>query len=390
MDMTDKSLDNLEKVIRKASEEFTLKPGSRVLWRIRFRLGVSDFFSVKPRKFNIVYALLVVSGLIAGYMLLPGSNENIAAGRTGTADESITPEEEGNSQEVRIERRSDERISETGPERNIIPSARFESDFTAGCAPLKVQFFNKSVASDQVSWDFGNGDKSELSNPVYTFTEPGEYKVTLSASSANNIYDTYYQTIKVLSPPKADFSINIEQSVIGRREVSFVNHSEGGEKYIWDFGDADKDTGFELSHTYSDFGTYNVSLIAIADNGCMDTITHENRFIEKNYELYFPVSFKPNPTNKGSNGFYERAGQESSVFYPSNHGAQEYELRIYAPNGIEIFKTTNIKQGWNGYIRGIIAPGGIYSYRAAGLYPNGKPFSVQGKVKVTVDDYYQN
>jgi PKD repeat protein len=388
--MTDKSSDNLEKTFRKAFEGYSTEPSSKVLRKIRFQLGVSDFFSVKPRKFNIVYATLIVGGL-TGIIFLSERGKHDVSAKEGLSD-VVQANEEDN---ILIEDNQGkmQTISENKTEIDAelsMPVAKFESDFIEGCVPLKVHFFNKSSSSANVNWDFGNGEKSVVSNPVYTFLEPGIYSVKLTASNKNGDTDTYRQTIKVLPSPKAEFSIDIDKSAIAEKVVRFNNKSFGGEKYIWDFGDATKDTGFEISHSYNDFGLYNVSLIAIGSNGCMDTITHTNKFIEKNYELYFPLSFRPNPSNKNSNGYYERAGQESSVFYPTNYGADEYKLQVYAPNGIEIFSTNNIMQGWNGFVRGRIAPGGIYTYKASGIYPNGKSFSVSGKVRLIVDDYYQN
>lgn len=390
--MTDKSLDNMENAMRKAFEGHTIEPSSGILRKIRFQLGVSDFFSIKPRKFNIVYTTLIIGGLTSGIVFLSGRNEYVAkVGEEQTADiqnvdnESIISADD--QKPVSVQNKDD---IESESEIIVMPVAKFESDFIKGCAPLRVHFFNKSVSCEKISWDFGNGDMSVLSNPVYTFSEPGKYNVSLLASNKHGNTDTYMQTISVLTPPKAEFSIDIDKSVLAEQEVVFNNASIGGVKYIWDFGDATKDTGYKVSHAYGDFGAYHVSLIAIAENGCMDTVTHVNKFIEKNYEIYFPITFRPNPNNKASDGFYERAGQESSVFYPNNYGADEYELHIYAPNGIEIFTTNNIKQGWNGYVRGRIAPGGVYTYKASGIYPNGKTFSVRGKVRVIVDDYYQN
>jgi PKD repeat protein len=390
--MIDKSSGNLENIFRKAYNSYSASPSSGVLRKIRFQLWVSDFFSLKPRKFNIVYAALILGGVASAILLLPNRNEYIVTAEELAKTELQNDDEEGTLiiEKEEIEPSSFEIDEKFESEMGALPVALYESDFVEGCAPLKIHFFNKSTSTKKVKWDFGNGDESDLLNPVYIFSEPGLYNVSLTASNERGKTDTHTQTIQVLASPKAEFSIDIGESVIKERKVVFDNLSEDGKKYIWDFGDATKDSGFEISHEYKNFGSYNVSLVAIADNGCMDTITHVNKFIKENYELYFPVSFRPSPNNKASDGFYEKAGQEVSVFYPRNFGAKEYELHIYTPNGIEVFSTTNIKQGWNGYVRGRLVPGGIYSYRASGIYPNGKPFLFNGKMKVIVEEYYQN
>lgn len=386
----EKKSGNLENIFQKAYDGYTSEPSTRVLRKIRFQLWVSDFFSLKARKFNIAYATLILSGITSAIVFFPERSEGTVKNIENTPIE-IAGNEDRDS-EIQPGNKSEAPILKSQSEAEVIamPMARFESNYTEGCSPLKVHFFNKSTSVENVSWDFGTGDKSEHLNPIYTYTEPGIYRVSLQVSNRTGKNDTYYQTIKVLASPRAEFSIDADKSGITERKVVFKNQSSGGHKYIWDYGDLTKDTGYKTSHAYTDFGAYDVSLITIADNGCQDTITRKNNFIEKNYELYFPVSFRPNPSNEASNGYYEKAGQEASVFHPVNYGANEYQLQVFAPNGMEIFKTTNIKQGWNGFYRGGIAPGGIYSYKASGIYPNGKAFSFKGKVEVIVDDYYQN
>ena len=390
--MMDKSANNLENIFKEAFSRHSATPSSGVLRKIRLRLWVSDFFSIKLHKFNVVYTALLLGGLASGIFLLSDRNKHENVAGEWKANDNLTLEKKSDSplKNMKSEPVTDQTSVEKKSEKLNLPVALFESDLIRGCAPLKIQFYNKSSSSDKVIWDFGNGDRSFASDPVYTFLNPGTYKVSLTASNSHGNKATYTQSIEVLNTPKADFSVDIDKSTIINKEIVFINKSEEGMKYIWDFGDNTKGSGYEVTHTYQDFGNYNVSLIAIAENGCMDTVTRINKFIENNFELYFPLSFRPNPANKAGNGYYEKAGQESSIFYPRNYGAKEYELLIYAPNGVEIFKTNNIKQGWNGYIRGMLAPGGIYTYKAHGIYPNGKPFELKGKVRVIVEDYYQN
>jgi hypothetical protein len=44
-----------------------------------------------------------------------------------------------------------------------------------------LQFTNISVGGAQYVWDFGNGQSSTLTNPLYTFNAPGNYDVKLTA-----------------------------------------------------------------------------------------------------------------------------------------------------------------------------------------------------------------
>jgi hypothetical protein len=52
---------------------------------------------------------------------------------------------------------------------------------------LKVHFTNLSENAISVSWDFGNGEESNLENPICTYTNMGEYDVTLTVFGKNGV-----------------------------------------------------------------------------------------------------------------------------------------------------------------------------------------------------------
>ena len=52
-------------------------------------------------------------------------------------------------------------------------------------APVTVQFTNNSTDADTYLWDFGDGSTSDEENPVHTYTDFGEYSVTLTATKSN-------------------------------------------------------------------------------------------------------------------------------------------------------------------------------------------------------------
>ena len=66
--------------------------------------------------------------------------------------------------------------------------ADFSADPLSGAAPLEVQFQDESLGNP-TSWEWDFGDESELcydQNPLYEFTSPGTYTVTLTVS---NVFD---------------------------------------------------------------------------------------------------------------------------------------------------------------------------------------------------------
>jgi PKD repeat protein len=276
-------------------------------------------------------------------------------------------------------------------ESNMIPApvADFNPDITEGCAPLKVNFTNESKYANTYYWELENNKIVETKNTSIVFEEPGEFTVTLIVKNETGTEDRKTKRILVKERPTAAMEIDIAGSDISNREVLFNNQSEGANSYSWDFGDKEKAEGENVSHIYKDYGVYEVKLIAKNDRGCSDTARLKNRFVAKNYALSFPNSFKPTPSGSSNSGFYDQGGT-NGIFYPVHNGVKKYQLKIFTPSGLEVFSTNNIKQGWNGYIRGRMAPAGIYIYKVKGVYPNGQLFDLQGNFRIEQGDYYMN
>ncbi|HRQ85821.1 MAG TPA: PKD domain-containing protein, partial [Flavobacteriales bacterium] len=53
-----------------------------------------------------------------------------------------------------------------------------------------VQFTNTSVLADNYLWDFGDGTTSTESDPAHTYTMPGTYNVSLTATGGECSYTT--------------------------------------------------------------------------------------------------------------------------------------------------------------------------------------------------------
>lgn len=51
-------------------------------------------------------------------------------------------------------------------------------------AANKLTFQNKSAFATSYSWNFGDGNTSTQASPVHTYTQPGKYKVTFTASNS--------------------------------------------------------------------------------------------------------------------------------------------------------------------------------------------------------------
>lgn len=76
------------------------------------------------------------------------------------------------------------------------PTADFDID-NDGCeAPCTVYFEENADDADSYFWDFGDGQTSTSPNPSHTYTEAGEYDVSLTVTNACGS-DTYYDYVTV-------------------------------------------------------------------------------------------------------------------------------------------------------------------------------------------------
>jgi PKD repeat protein len=66
------------------------------------------------------------------------------------------------------------------------PEANFEARRIRGTTPLTVQFADASSGRIEAwSWDFGDGDTSDLQNPSHVYRRPGRYSVSLTVTGAD-------------------------------------------------------------------------------------------------------------------------------------------------------------------------------------------------------------
>ncbi|WP_011308636.1 PKD domain-containing protein [Methanosarcina barkeri] len=142
------------------------------------------------------------------------------------------------------------------------PVANFSATPTSGKTPLKVKFTDTSTGIPaKWRWDFGDGSKSFLQNPVHKYSKAGTYTVNLTVKNAkgkNTVTKTQY--IKVITKPVANFSATPTSGKIPLK-VKFTDTSTGiPAKWRWDFGDGSKSFLQNPVHKYSKAGTYTVNL----------------------------------------------------------------------------------------------------------------------------------
>ena len=149
------------------------------------------------------------------------------------------------------------------------PIANFTSSVTSGKTPFNVAFTDTSTGiHTEWKWDFGDGSKSFLQNPIHKYSKAGTYNVSLTvknAAGSSTVTKTDY--ITVVAKPVADFSAKPTEGK-APLTVAFTDTSTGSPiKWKWDFGDGSKSFLQNPRHKYSKVGGYTVTLAAINSNG---------------------------------------------------------------------------------------------------------------------------
>ncbi len=156
------------------------------------------------------------------------------------------------------------------------PEADFSMSVTSFCdGPIRVDMTNHSKGAKAYSWDFGNGDVSNLTNPTGIFTAVGKYNVKLVVTNAFGCKDSITKEFNVYPTPKAEFTFSPD-SGCQPLTVSFVDQSIFADTLIWDFGDGNISNDKDPIHTYKNAGTYSVKLRAIGKGGCENEILKQN------------------------------------------------------------------------------------------------------------------
>ncbi|MEJ0102611.1 MAG: PKD domain-containing protein [Bacteroidota bacterium] len=171
---------------------------------------------------------------------------------------------------------NDNGCTDTVTKNNLIPVGQYNPSFTnpgGVCINIPASFINTSqpVPSSQV-WDFGDGTTSNQPNPVKTYTTAGTYTVKL-ITNYGTCSDSVSNTINVLDKPAAAFTAANAVSCKPPLDVNFQDQSINATAWQWRFGDGATSDQQNPAHTYTDYGSYNVTLIVTNASGCIDSVT---------------------------------------------------------------------------------------------------------------------
>ncbi len=248
-----------------------------------------------------------------------------------------------------------------------------------------------SLQNDSLRWFMGDG--IEYTNNVvnHNYENPGDYFIALVAYGQGACSDTMFASIPVTVnvTPTANFSfVNVEEENLVNGTIDFSNLSAFANSYVWYLEGDSTSTKVNPTYQYNYFGDIQVTLIALNDNGCVDSIT-------KTVAIdYYKGLFVPNALYLNHPSF------EVSHFLPKGVGLYSYHIFIYDDWGNLIWESTALDavgrptESWDGTFNGVPVQQDAYvwkvdaTYLTTGLwegkeYPNErKTFKKSGTVTV--------
>ncbi len=161
---------------------------------------------------------------------------------------------------------------------NKIPTADFT--FTNVCQASNMSFADASVANTGTlaswSWSFGDNTNSIAQNPQHAYTSPGNFNVQMIVTSSNGCTDTVVKQVTVYPLPVPSFNASIacESYPTNFTNTSFIP-SGTITGYTYDFNGIGSSTQTNPSFVFPASGIYNVSLTAVSNFGCTNTIIQQ-------------------------------------------------------------------------------------------------------------------
>ncbi|WP_345102885.1 PKD domain-containing protein [Mucilaginibacter panaciglaebae] len=157
-------------------------------------------------------------------------------------------------------------------------------DNSTSCLSKKVDFKDNSTQPAQIaawSWDFGDGQVSHLSNPSYTYSAYGRYKVTLTVTYTDGCESTITKQVDVAPKILADFDVQSQscpgQPVTLTDKSAVINGTIV--QWIWSFGDGSTSETYPdnrmVTHIYTKSGNFVSALEVVSSTSCVSDVTYK-------------------------------------------------------------------------------------------------------------------
>jgi gliding motility-associated-like protein len=203
-----------------------------------------------------------------------------------------------------------------------------------GCIPHPVNFDVTTSGGTpvQYNWDFGDGSPGGTTkDPGHVYTQRGSFtvKVIVTFSDGSTCTEVHPKPVRIFDNPKADFNVKQNAVIIlcgPSDKICFHDLTSPGldgapiNGWIWDFGDGGLSTDKTPCYSYSNSGTYVVSLEASDTNGC-------KKLVQKTIQVKYASQMSLIPQVKFIAGIkYDCAQQKAQVFFTNKTDTVGYGI----------------------------------------------------------------
>ncbi len=213
---------------------------------------------------------------------------------------------------------------------------------------------------DKLIYDWSRVDTHSSSIKV---SESGTYQVKVTDKYGNSVYDIV--NIDVISSPSIDLGDDI---IIEKGKIIALSVNDVFDKYEWSTGDEE-----DIINVYK-HGKYWVTVTDINKCTASDTISvfYEGESSISGFVASLPTAFSPN--GDGVNDILKVRGDLDRI--------KELIYIIYRKDGLKIFETSNINQGWNGKYDGEDVEIDGYIYFLKVIFDNEDVLTKKGSVSL--------
>jgi gliding motility-associated-like protein len=226
---------------------------------------------------------------------------------------------------------------------------------TISCVPFVLSFEAElTVPQAILSWNFGDGTSVlNTLSPSHTYTSPGVYDLTLTASLGSSCQQTLVveDAIHVINRPNASFNYSIIENTGNQITVEFSNNSSFYNQFFWDFNISSDSIEENPIVTFNTVDNSSFTIILNVSNGYCEDETSRIIKLPSQLIYYVPNTFTPDGNN--FNNVFEPIFTEGIL-------EDSYHLSIYNRWGEIVFESFDSKIGWDGTYGSRIAKEGIY------------------------------
>ncbi len=147
--------------------------------------------------------------------------------------------------------------------------------FSNACSGSQISFINTTSGSNTCTWDYGDGTGGNVVNSVHTYTNSGNYAVTMNAVNVSGCSNSITQGITIYAKPSANFTT--VDTICLTDQVTFSNLSQNTDGFItgytWDFNGLGTSNLANPVFSQLVTGANQVVLSVLNSVGCTDSIS---------------------------------------------------------------------------------------------------------------------